>query len=316
MSSEPSPVGVAPIRSLCMVGPDEAKIEAAVAAACDAIWLDLEEPQWPYPIAAQRRARELYAEFIESRNGAGGPKIFVRVSHPKLGETMADLRAVVGPNLTGIIAPKSDTPADIHQLDGLLLSAETERGLEPGSLQVLPLLESAGAVRLAYEIAVSSPRVTYMYSGLSKFGDVARELGYEWTPQGDETFFMRSKVLLDARAAGIRYPIGAAWRGPLEDTEGFERWAWAQRELGYFGMNTRPAEVERAHEIFSPTPDQIAYWVALLDAVAKAEAEGIVDLSFPGPDGVVGPMREAFVETARWNLQWAEQLGLHPAAGN
>jgi citrate lyase subunit beta / citryl-CoA lyase len=301
---------VLPIRSLCMVGPEESKIHAAADAGCDVLWLDLEEPQWPFGDRARNRAREVYADYLGAA-GHTGPRVFVRVSHPRHGETMADLRSVVGPHLSGVIAPKADGPEDIHMLEGLLFCAEHEAGLAPGRLQILPLLESAAAVRRAYDIATASPRVAYMYSGLSKFGDVARELGYEWTPTGEETLYFRSKVLLDARAAGIRYPIAAAWRGAASDRDGFDAWARAQRRLGFFGMNTRAEEVERAHAIFTPSADQVAYWERLVTSAEKALADGTDSIAFGDPDGTPGPMREAFVESARWNLAWARDLGIY-----
>ena len=58
--------------------------------------------------------------------------------------------------------------------------------------------------RLAFEIATASPRVAYFGGGVSRSGDIARSIGYRWTPEGTETLFLRSKVLVDARAAGGR----------------------------------------------------------------------------------------------------------------
>ena len=78
------------------------------------------------------------------------------------GQTLKDLRAVMGPSLGGILIPKIESPADVHAVDALLTCMEAEFGLEPGSVVVYPILETAAAIRLAYEIATASPRVTYM----------------------------------------------------------------------------------------------------------------------------------------------------------
>ena len=56
----------------------------------------------------------------------------------------------------------------------------------------------------AYEIASASPRVRYMGGAISRFGDIHQAVGYRWSAEGTETLFLRSKVLIDARAAGIR----------------------------------------------------------------------------------------------------------------
>ena len=55
--------------------------------------------------------------------------------------------------------------------------------------------------------ATCSERVAYMGGAVSRFGDIAGDIGFRWTRTGTETLFIREKVLVDARAAGIRYPI-------------------------------------------------------------------------------------------------------------
>jgi hypothetical protein len=42
-------------------------------------------------------------------------------------------------------------------------------------------------------------------------GDIQQALGYRWTAEGTETLFLRSKVLVDARAAGIE-EVGQPFR--------------------------------------------------------------------------------------------------------
>ena len=60
---------------------------------------------------------------------------------------------------------------------------------------------------------MASPRVAYMGGAVSRFGDIHQAVGYRWTAEGRETLFLRSKVLIDAKAAGIRYPISGMWGG-------------------------------------------------------------------------------------------------------
>ena len=52
-----------------------------------------------------------------------------------------------------------------------------------------------------------------MGGAISRFGDIHQAVGYRWTAEGTETLFLRSKVLIDAKAAGIRYPISGMWGG-------------------------------------------------------------------------------------------------------
>ena len=59
-----------------------------------------------------------------------------------------------------------------------------------------------------------------MGGAISRFGDIHQAVGYRWTAEGEETLFLRSKVLIDAKAAGIRYPISGMWGGATDDLDG------------------------------------------------------------------------------------------------
>lgn len=50
-------------------------------------------------------------------------------------------------------------------------------------------------------------RIVSAVGGAAKNGDTNRSVGYQWSPEGVEGLMIRSKVLLDARAAGIRFLI-------------------------------------------------------------------------------------------------------------
>ena len=69
---------------------------------------------------------------------------------------------------------------------------------------------------------MASPRVAYLGTGGGGQGDIARALGYRETPSGLETLYLRSKVLLDVRTAGITNPIGGLW-DHIHDLEGLRR---------------------------------------------------------------------------------------------
>lgn len=306
---------VRPIRSLCTLGADREQIKNAADAGCDALWLDLEEPTWPYGPVERAHAREVYADYLAEVTAAGsvepnGPRIFVRVSSVASGEIVADLQSIASPALSGVIIPKADSPADVVEIDTIVATVEASSGIEIGKLELLPLLETANGMRLAYEIACASPRVTYMYSGLSKYGDVQRALGYTWTPRGEETLYYRQKLIMDARAAGIRYPIGPAWRGAADDIDGFTAWATSLRRMGYRGMTVSAARAAQANVIFSPAVEEIEYWHELVQR-CESLAPGESSFEFVDPSGTRGPMREAFLETAHYVLAWARDLGLY-----
>jgi citrate lyase subunit beta/citryl-CoA lyase len=237
----------------------------------------------------------------------------VRVRGPHTGLMFRDLAPVVCAGLTGVLVPKIDGRDDVIAADAVLTAAEVEAGLEPGTIALYPILETPMALRNAYEIAAASERVAYMGGAISRFGDIHQAVGYRWTAEGTETLFLRSKVLIDAKAAGIKYPISGMWGGATDDVEGFRRFATELRDLGYFGMMLGMREhVALAHEIFTPTAAEIAYWSDLDRLATEAEADpdaGPITYGDPN-DGEGHIVHGAHVASARKNLAWARDLGL------
>jgi citrate lyase subunit beta/citryl-CoA lyase len=180
-----------------------------------------------------------------------------------------------------------------------------------GTIAIYPILETAQSLRLAYEIAMASTRVSYMGGAISRFGDIHRAVGFRWTLEGRETLFLRSKVLIDARAAGIRYPISGMWAGDRDDETGLRAWCTELRNLGYFGMMIGdPVYVPIVHEIFSPTPEEIAYWSDLDRLATDAERTGSRVIYGDPNQGEGYVVHIAHVESARQNLEWGRGLGL------
>jgi citrate lyase subunit beta/citryl-CoA lyase len=151
-----------------------------------------------------------------------------------------------------------------------------------------------------------------MGGALSRFGDIHQALGYRWTSEGEETLFLRSKVLVDAKAAGIRYPISGMWGGALDDLDGLRAFATSLRNLGYYGMMLGSAEhVPLVHEVFTPTAEEIAYWRELDELAAEAERVNSGPIRHGDPrQGEAHVVHIAHVGSARKNLAWARDLGV------
>jgi citrate lyase subunit beta/citryl-CoA lyase len=231
-----------PIRTILFVpGSEQEEVLRAAGHGADAIVFDLEEPRTPYPESEREATRQRMRTFFDGAAGqAGSPRWFVRVQPPDTGQTLKDLRAVMGPHLAGILLPKVYGPEDVYRLESLLTCLEVEFDLPLGATVVYPILETAQSLRLAYDIATASPRVQYMGGAVSRFGDIHQALGYRWTEEGRETLFLRAKVLVDARAAGIRYPISGMWGGATDDTDGLGQRAARSRLLRHDAGRSGP----------------------------------------------------------------------------
>ena len=80
---------------------------------------------------------------------------------------------------------------------------------------------------------------------------------------------------MDARAAGIRYPISGMWGGDGDDFDGLRAWATELRDLGYYGMMIgNPDHIPLVHEVFTPTAEELAYWNDLDRLATEAEGHG------------------------------------------
>ncbi|MFZ0668340.1 MAG: aldolase/citrate lyase family protein, partial [Acidimicrobiales bacterium] len=210
----PKDRGPRPLRSVLYFAGDEPDdYRNSERWGSDAIMIDLEEPSSPFPEPARVAARAQVGEYLRAlpEPSATRPLFFVRVRSVSTGRTIQDLSAVLCKNLSGVLLPKVTSTADVIKLDGILTCLEVDLGLDEGSTMIYPIMETAEAIRSAYEIAMSSERVCYMGGAISRSGDLQQSLGYQWTPEGIESLFLRSKVLLDARAAGVRFPISGMW---------------------------------------------------------------------------------------------------------
>ncbi len=302
-----------PVRSLLYTpGDQEARLAENVKSGADALFLDVEEPRTPCPEATRVRARGLVREFLEDAPvGAGAPRYFVRVQPVSSGMILRDLQAVLHAKVTGVLLPKITGPADVHAADAILTCLEVEFGIDRGSTLLYPILENAAAIRNAYDIAMASERVAYMGGAISRFGDICADIGFRWTRRGTETLYIREKVLIDARAAGIRYPISGMWGGANDDIDGLQAWCSELRDIGYFGMMMGNKEhVPIVNAAFTPTEAEIAYWQDLDRMTTEAEAAGERVVYGDANQGEGHEVHIAHVATARKLLVWANELGV------
>ena len=284
----PGPVRRPPLRSMLFVPGDRTEwLPKAEACGADAAILDLEDAvaDQDKP-AALARVRELLEERAESGprpgNSPEGTALFVRVNSLDGWHAAEELRAVARPSLAGVLLPKVRGTEDVRLADRMLSWCEREQGMPAGGIALVPLLETAGALRDAYGIGRASSRVAYLGALTAPGGDVERAVGYRWSPEGTETLALRSRVLLDVRASGAPHPVTGLWTH-IHDLAGLRRFAEQNRSLGYAGMAAvHPSHVPVINEVFSPGPDELARCARLVEAVREAQAQGAGAITFEG----------------------------------
>ena len=269
-----------PIRTLLFVpGNKDRMLEKAPAAGADALLYDLEDA---VPAAERDIAREKVG--AQLRQALRLPR-YVRINglvDAGPTETAADLEAVVGEGLSGVVLPKAQSPDDVAFVAERLDRLERDAGRPEGKIEIVPMLESARGIRFAFEILSASPRVASVVIGSAEDADLMNDLGCRWSLAGTELLYARSKVLLDARAAGIAQPLDGVFPR-IADTDGLIRDAENARDLGYRGKTViHPSQIEPVNRVFTPTDRELSYYGDLIAAFEEAEASGAGTLSFRG----------------------------------
>ena len=285
-----TPALTRPIRTLMFVpGNREIWLAKAVAAGPDAIVLDLEDS---VPVAEKARARDIVAAQIAAHDPANG-LLYVRTNPGAHMYDWEDVLAVVQPGLNGLFVAKAEGAEDVELLSRMVAEAEHRAGMPIGGLGFIVALETARAAEHAYQIA-SHPRVQAIVSSAAKNADVARALGFTWTPEGLETLYFRSKAIIACRAAGKPFPIGGLWQD-VHDLDGLQRFATFNRSLGFTGeIVLHPSNVAVVNQVYSLSAEQRDYYEGMLVAFAAAEAEGKAAVMYRGEHVDI-----AHVETAR-----------------
>ena len=290
-----------PLRSLLFVpGNRPTWMEKAVHYGADALIFDLEDA---VPMADKAVARSMVRQALE-RLSPHGPTLTVRINALDSELAGDDLEAIMCPGLAAIIAPKVETAHDIVTLETLMTRYEQRAGMVRGEVEIFPTLETAKGIYHAYAIATASSRVPTLCVAAGPGGDTARSLGYLWSKEGTETLYIRAKVLLEARAAGIAYPLMASWFD-IADLEGLRADTRLNRRLGYTGqLIIHPSHVPVVNETFTPTAEEIAYHQGLLVAMEEAERQGTAAVTYAG-----SMVDIAMVKTSRQILTLARAIG-------
>ena len=246
----------------------------------DAMIFDLEDS---VPLNAKDDARKNIADALAA--GLKKP-MFLRISNPRAGDFMADLQVLANAssllNVAGIVLPKADDADDIQAVAKALKDVESKHNMQEGTLSILPLIETCLGLRNGFDIAKASPRVIGMALASAEQGDFMVDLGGRWTPRSLALAYPRSKLVVDARAAGVQWLVDGVFMN-LKDTDMLREECLIARELGFVGkMAIHPTQVDVMHTVFSPSELEVAYARGLIAAFRDGEARGVGAVKYEG----------------------------------
>jgi citrate lyase beta subunit len=243
------------LRSVFALDPAAPNFEAALASSADAILVTVADARVDID---QTRLNAVSA--LEQIANAG-KKGLVQVNHPRTQLLRGDIDVLVPHHLAGVIITGVTEPQDVRDTAVLLRELELKRDVEPGSVEVFPVVGTARAVLRAAEITEAVQRqggiVFDPYAYAADIGARAEERGHRFS-------FARGAVIAACRATD---------RLPLVIAEGLEL-----RDLAHHGfagaLVSDERSVAQANAAFAPTDSEKRRAEAHIAAYEAARAKG------------------------------------------
>lgn len=255
-----------------------ANVERFVAKAtergADALIIDLEDS---IPLAQKEAARALVPGIVERFRKNGRSDVMVRINQP-LELAVRDLEASVVAGVDAIKVTKVEGPEHLRLLDETVTRLETARGLPPGKIWFIGLIEAPGPLARAHAIARSTPRLAGISLGAE---DYATAIGAK--PSEDTMFVPKQQLIQAATAAGI-LPLGTIGSvADFSDLDGYARIVKRSAEFGFVGSACiHPALVPILNQGFSPSEEEVRYAERIVALDREAAAAGRASFALDG----------------------------------
>jgi len=257
-------------------GNEPRKVQKVGQFGADAVVLDLEDA---VPDAEKAATRQSIHGALDSM---GHLNVYVRINSLPTGMTEADVRGVAHPHLRGVVLPKTEAPAEIAATGEWLGQAEKSLGLPEGSFHLIPLIESTKGVLFTYEIVQASPRVPTVIFGSADYTLDLDIPAMEWSPEGYELMYARTRLVVACRAAGIQRPVDGPYLDVFNE-EGLQRDAILSKKIGFQGkLCIHPKHVEIINRIFTPSPEEADFARKVMEDFEKAESSGSASITVDG----------------------------------
>ena len=262
--------------------------EKAARSAADVIFIDLEDAVAPQMKAVARSSA------IDALNRVdwGTKTMAVRINSLDTAWAHRDIIEVVGncPRLDVVLVPKVDTALDIRFVDQLIAGLEREHGLEK-AVGIEALVETALGMSNVETIAAASERLEALIFGVGDYSVTMQTFDQDFgTPNpnyavesslNDQWHFALARMTNACRAYGLR-PIDGPYAN-FSDSQGYVAAARRATAIGCEGKwCIHPSQIALANEVFTPSEAQVAWAERVIEALARANAEGRGALALDG----------------------------------
>jgi malyl-CoA/(S)-citramalyl-CoA lyase len=276
---------------LAVPGSQPQLFEKAAKSAADVVFLDLEDAVAPDD---KPQARKNVIKAIDGVDW-GAKTLSLRINGLDTHFMYRDVVDVIeqtGDRLDLIMIPKVGTAADVYAVDMLVTQCEAARGRKK-RIGFEMIIETALGMQNVAEIAAASKRNESLHFGVADYaastrarttgiggpnkmygvltdkeGDGPRD--FHW---GDMWHYAIARMVVAARANGLR-PVDGPF-GDFSDAEGFKAQAYRAAVLGCEGKwAIHPSQIALANEVYSPSEAEVTRAKRILEAMARAQAEG------------------------------------------
>ncbi|MCB1744968.1 MAG: CoA ester lyase, partial [Gammaproteobacteria bacterium] len=201
------------------------KVEKSFTLGADGVILDLEDA---VAIAEKEATRDKVVGALQPPRRCLG---YVRVNAFDTPFCYGDLMAVVRPGLDGIVLPKVESASQLQTVDWLVTQLERERGMQPGSVDIIPIIETGRGMTALKAIVGCGSRVRRLSFGA---GDYTLDMGMQWTLEERELDHARANVVLASRAGGLEPPLDTVFIH-IGQIDGLRQSTRLARNLGFQG---------------------------------------------------------------------------------
>ena len=272
-------------------------IQNAEILGADAVILDLEDAVAP----TEKDSARILVRNAMRYMGFGKCEVIVRINSIDTDFWRKDLDAIIPQKPGLIMPPKTATAQDVQTVDAYITELEAKLGMEPNTVGLIPLIETALGVENAFQIASASKRVRAIFLGGE---DLTADLHCKRTKEGNEINYARTRMVCAARAAGVE--VYDTPFTDVNDDEGIYTDAAYAKSLGFTGKSAiSPRHVKAINEVFSPSMKDIDYAYEVMEAIRIGKEQG------KGAVALRGKMIDApIVARAQQTIEMAVELGL------
>jgi citrate lyase subunit beta/citryl-CoA lyase len=242
-------------------------IDKSMTLNADIVCFDLEDS---VPLNEKNAARQMIIEILKHRHQYK-TNVYIRINSIDSGMAFSDLEEIIQNGVDGIVMPKVNDDKQVLDIIGSISNLEDKRGIEKGSIKLMPSIESAKGVVSAYSIAKVDERVNALIFGVFDF---LYDMGLDYAESdGIEYTYARGKIPVDAKAAGIA-AIDSIWQ-KVDDNDGLIKDAIIAKRLGYSGKSIiHPRQIEPVHKVFMPTKNEIEWAKKVIEALGQTMEKG------------------------------------------